>query len=159
MATSGQRHFWTTLPGILTGAAAVIGAVAAILTALSQFGKNLPVSETSKPTVEATVVLWQRNWQTVSAPRGALGASGSTWINRDQFVAMLRALEFPRDDPLESVKSRLLTLALSTPEDLSNGAHWGLPYTRDMQHLEAELKRGIRDRAIAHSIDVGNRQP
>jgi hypothetical protein len=156
MVMREKGSFWKTLPGILTGVAAVISAAAAILAAMPQFVQVAPEPETA---IEAPVALWQRNWQTVSAPRGALGASGRNWINRDQFVTMLRALEFPRDDPLEGVKSRLLTLALSTPEDLSNGPQWSLPYTQDMQHLEAELKRGVRDRAIAHGIDVRNAMP
>ncbi len=54
-----KRSFWTTLPGILTGCAAIITAVGALITALVVPGiiraKPTPVHPTQPPVIVATV--------------------------------------------------------------------------------------------------------
>src|SRR5262245_64449474 len=95
-----KRSFWITVPGILTGLAAVITAVAGVVAATTgpHLDRTLRTSAaTATDSGEATRVQWQHNWLAVSKPRGALGTAGGTWTNRDEFLRMLRALDLPQD--------------------------------------------------------------
>lgn len=63
----GDKSFWTTIPGILTGCAAVITAIGALITGLSTVGL---LKFQAAPTVQATTVAAPPTVQapTVSAP-------------------------------------------------------------------------------------------
>lgn len=158
MDAASNKSFWTTVPGILTGVAAVVTAIGGLYAVTRE---RSPQSEPSKAaaaqsTEPTAQTLWHKNWLTVSQPRGSLGSGGREWTNRDQLLAMLRALDIPQGDPLLGIREQLLTLAVATPEDLSNGPHWSLPYSPEMKHMEGELRRGIRDRALEHGVAVGS---
>lgn len=167
MDQASTKSFWTTVPGILAGVAAVITAIGGLYAVTRERRQAEPVEVAAPPptgptatppsTEPAAQKLWQRNWLTVSQPRGFLGSGGQQWTNRDQLLAMLRALDIPQGDPLLAVREQLLTATLATAEDLSNGPHWSLPYSPQMKHMEEEPKRGIRDRAIEHGVAVDSR--
>ena len=158
MEEASNKSFWTTAPGILTGIAAVITAIGGLYAVTRESPQAEPSKVATAPSTGPTAQkLWQKNWLTVSQPRGSLGSGGGEWTNRDQLLAMLRALDIPQSDPLLAVREQLLTLAVATPEDLSNGPHWSLPYSPQMKHLEEELRRGIRDRAIDHGVVLDTR--
>ena len=60
------KSFWTTLPGILTGAAALVTAIATLIGALNAMGVFTPATPT--PPVGATSTLPASATSTVSAP-------------------------------------------------------------------------------------------
>jgi hypothetical protein len=155
MEEASKRSFWTTVPGVLAGVAALITAIGGLYAVIRERQPSEPSqSGASLPTASVAKALWQKNWLTISQPRGSLGSAGQVWTNRDQLLSMLRALNIPEGDPLRAVREQLLTLAIATPEDRSNGPYWSLPYSSQMRHLEDELKRGIRDRAIDHGVTI-----
>lgn len=76
-----KPSFWTTLPGILAGLAAVIGAITALLVAL---GKAPDKSATATPAASAPAPLAsapQPNPVSASPPQEATADNGSTAVN------------------------------------------------------------------------------
>lgn len=117
------------------------------------------VSEGGRPR-NAEATLWERNWRTFSEPRGFLGSSGAfdegggSWINREEFLAMLNALDLSLDQDLESKRRQLIAMIHKTEAHPDGEPYYNLRYTGEIRGLEDELERGIRNHAIEAGVEV-----
>lgn len=99
--------------------------------------------------------LWEKNWLKINEPHGSGCRDAESWTNREQFLAILGALDLSSDQALEQQRAELEAhVALQRTTGTSD---CNLPYTGAMQRLESVLKRGIRSRAIKNGVDVGSR--
>ena len=104
--------------------------------------------------------LWEKNWHTVNESHGFLGSSGpveeggGSWTNREEFLAMLGALDLSPVPELVGKREQLITLILTTESHPKGDPYYNLRYTPEIRQLEDELKRRIRDRAIDSGVDV-----
>jgi hypothetical protein len=105
-------------------------------------------------------VIWSQNWHTITQPRGGMGSSGppeeggGSFTNREKFLAMLTALDLSSDPELERLRNRLADLVRTAPPHPKGEPYYDMRVTDEIDRLEDELLRGVRNRAIRYGVDV-----
>lgn len=67
---------------------------------------------------------------------------------------MLGALDLSQDSNFERHRVQLVALIHETEAHPRGEPYYNLRYTPELRGLEDEIKRGIRDHAIEHGVDV-----
>lgn len=113
-----------------------------------------------KGTLSEEVITWQKNWHTFTEPRGGYGSSapseegGGSWINREEFLAMLNSLDLSADQELERKRGELIAIVHNTEAHPDGDPLYNLRFTAEIRGLEGEIKRGIRGHLIEAGVDV-----
>ena len=129
----------------------LMGITAAVLTAGIISGLSL-MGSSSEGNTEARA-LWEKNWLTANESHGFLSSGGVSWTNREEFLAVLGALDLSKELELGRKRDQLVALVHSGEAHPSE-PFYNLRYTPEMRGLEDEIKRGIRNRAVDHGVGV-----
>jgi hypothetical protein len=99
---------------------------------------------------------WTKNWEQINQPVPFLGtSSGVRATNRAKYLARLEGLDLSTDTQLQPLKDHLISL--SREASTHTDPFYDMLLTGPIEAAFENLKREVRNRAVDHGVDVGNR--